>query len=422
MLAMLVALPQALGAQEAWDLRKCIDHALENNLTVKSGEVSVQQSEVDLNTAKNSRLPDLAASAGQNFSFGRGLSESNTYVNTNTASTSFSLGSSVNVFNGFRTNRTIKMDALNLEAATADLEKAYVQILYDMEILQVAERQVSIDSVQVERLRAMLENGKASPSELAQQEAALGQSRLTATQARNTLNLSVLDLAQLLELPSPSGFSIVVPEIPDCLALPGAGPEDIYASAVAVRPAVKAEQFRLEAADMNIRIARSSLYPSLTLNGGIGSNFYKSNGYESADFWGQMKNNFSQYVGLSLNIPIFARLSTRNSIRSAALSRTRQMIQLESVRKSLYKEIQQAWYNAVASGAKLSSCAGALDSAEKSFELMAARYENGKASITEFNESKNNVMKAQSDLAQARFENLFQIKLLDFYAGAEISL
>ena len=433
MLAMLVALPQALGAQEAWDLRKCIDHALENNLTVKSGEVSVQQSEVDLNTAKNSRLPDLAASAGQNFSFGRGLSESNTYVNTNTASTSFSLGSSVNVFNGFRTNRTIKMDALNLEAATADLEKArddirvqvtraYVQILYDMEILQVAERQVSIDSVQVERLRAMLENGKASPSELAQQEAALGQSRLTATQARNTLNLAVLDMAQLLELPSPSGFSIVVPEIPGCLALPGAGPEDIYASAVAVRPAVKAEQFRLEAADMNIRIARSSLYPSLTLNGGIGSNFYKSNGYESADFWGQMKNNFSQYVGLSLNIPIFTRLSTRNSIRSAALSRTRQMIQLESVRKSLYKEIQQAWYNAVASGAKLSSCTDALDSAEKSFELMAARYENGKASITEFNESKNNVMKAQSDLAQARFENLFQIKLLDFYAGAEISL
>ena len=185
---------------------------------------------------------------------------------------------------------------------------------------------------------------------------------------------------------------------------------------------MKAEQFRLEAADMNIRIARSSLYPSLTLNGGIGSNFYKSNGYESADFWGQMKNNFSQYVGLSLNIPIFARLSTRNSIRSAALSRTRQMIQLESVRKSLYKEIQQAWYNAVASGAKLSSCTDALDSAEKSFELMAARYENGKASITEFNESKNNVMKAQSDLAQARFENLFQIKLLDFYAGAEISL
>ena len=431
--AILAALPQALLGQEAWDLRRCIDHALENNLTVKSSEVAMQQGEVDLNTARNSRFPDLYASAGQNLSFGRGLSESNTYVNTNTASTSFSLGSSVNVFNGFRTNRTIKMDALNLEAATADLEKAkddirvqvtqaYVQILYDIEILKVAERQVGIDSIQVERLRAMLENGKASPSELAQQEATLGQSRLTATQARNTLNLAVLDLAQLLELPSPSGFSIVVPEVPDCQTLPGSGPEDIYASAIAVRPAVNAEKLRLDAADMNILIAKSALYPTLTLNGGIGSNFYKSSGYTSADFWGQMKNNFSQYVGLSLNIPIFTRFSTRNSIRTATLSRTRQMIQLESVKKSLYKEIQQAWYNAVASEAKLSSCSDALDSAEKSFELMTARYENGKASITEFNESKNSVMKAQSDLAQARFEHLFQVKLLDFYAGGEISL
>ena len=432
-LVILAALPQALVAQEAWDLRKCIDYALENNLTIKSSEVAMQQGEVELNTARNSRFPDLAASAGQNFSFGRGLSESNTYVNTNTASTSFSLGSSVNVFNGFRTNRTIKMDALNLEAATADLEKAkddisvqvtqaYVQILYDIEMLKVAERQVGIDSIQVERLRAMLENGKASPSDLAQQEAALGQSRLTETQARNSMNLAVLDLAQLLELPSPSGFSVVVPEVPDCQALPGSGPEDIYASAVAVRPAVKAEKLRLDAADMNIRIAKSSLYPALTLNGGIGSNFYKSSGYDSADFWGQMKNNFSQYVGLSLNIPIFTRFSTRNSIRAATLSRTRQMIQLESVKKSLYKEIQQAWYNAVASEAKLSSCSDALDSAEKSFELMAARYENGKASITEFNESKNSVMKAQSDLVQAKYEHLFQIKLLDFYGGSQITL
>ena len=431
-LAMLVALPQALGAQEAWDLRKCIDHALENNLTVKSGEVSVQQSEVDLNTAKNSRLPDLAASAGQNFSFGRGLSESNTYVNTNTASTSFSLGSSIIVFSGFRTNRTIKMDALNLEAATADLEKArddirvqvtraYVQILYDMEILQVAERQVSIDSVQVERLRAMLENGKASPSELAQQEAALGQSRLTATQARNTLNLAVLDLAQLLELPSPSGFSIVVPEIPDCQALPGAGPEDIYASAVAVRPAVKAEQFRLEAADMNIRIARSSLYPSLTLNGGIGSNFYKSNGYESADFWGQMKNNFSQYLGFNLSIPIFNHFSTRNKIRTAKIDRENQMLRLENTKKDLYKEIQQVYYNAVASLSKYASSLEAKKSNEDAFELTKAKYENGKATLTEFNEQKNDLLKAESDLVQAKYEYLYQTSLLDFYRGRELT-
>lgn len=98
------------------------------------------------------------------------------------------------------------------------------------------------------------------------------------------------------------------------------------------------------------------------------------------------------------------------------------MIQLESVRKSLYKEIQQAWYNAVAAESKLASCRDALASAESSFELVSAKYENGKAGITEFNESRNNLMKAQSDLAQARYEHIFQVKLLDFYRGAELSL
>ena len=431
--AMSVTLPAVAQEDGLWDLRRCIDHAVENNLTVRSQELNRDQRTIDLNTAKASRLPDLSAGAGQNFSFGRGLGESNTYVNTNTSSTSLSLGSSINVFNGMRVNKTIKLDALNLEAATADLEKAkddirvsvtraYVQILYDMEILEVARRQVEIDAAQLERLKAMFENGKASAAEVAQQEASLGQSRLTQTQADNALKLAKLDLTQLLELPSPEGFGIVIPEVDAVQPLPVCGPEEIYAEAEGRRPGIRAEQIRLDAADMNIGIAKSAFYPSLTLNGGIGSNAYKSSGYDAARFWDQFKNNFSQYVGLSLNIPIFSKLSTRNSVRSAQISRSLQLVQLESAKKSLYKEIQQAWYNAVAAESKLASCRDALASAESSFELVSAKYENGKAGITEFNESRNNLMKAQSDLAQARYEHIFQVKLLDFYRGAELSL
>ena len=236
---MSVTLPAVAQEDGLWDLRRCIDHAVENNLTVRSQELNRDQRTIDLNTAKASRLPDLSAGAGQNFSFGRGLGESNTYVNTNTSSTSLSLGSSINVFNGMRVNKTIKLDALNLEAATADLEKAkddirvsvtraYVQILYDMEILEVARRQVEIDAAQLERLKAMFENGKASAAEVAQQEASLGQSRLTQTQADNALKLAKLDLTQLLELPSPEGFGIVIPEVDAVQPLPVCGPEEIY--------------------------------------------------------------------------------------------------------------------------------------------------------------------------------------------------
>ena len=435
-LAAMAAGAAALQAQETagaenngpWDLRRCIEYALDRNLTVKSQDITRSRQEIELNTVKNSRLPDLAGSASQNFSFGRGLSENNTYVNTNTASTSFSLGTSVNLFSGFKTGRTIKLNELNLEAATEDLQKAkddisvsvteaYLQILYNREILAVARRQVEIDSAQVERLKALYVNGKASAAEVAQQEASLGQSRLTAVQAANTLDLSVLDLSQLLELPSPQNFGIAVPQIPDAVLLPSGSAEEIYAEAVGQRPAVRAEQLRLNAAEMNVGIAKSSLYPSLDLNGGIGTNYYKSSGYAAASFMDQVRNNFSQYVGISLSVPIFSRFATRNSIRSANLSKLSQQVQLENTRKSLYKEIQQAWYNAVASGSKLRSCEDALKSAATSFELIRAKYENGKATATEFSESRTSLMKAESDLLQARFENLFQVKLLDFYRG-----
>jgi outer membrane protein len=231
------------------------------------------------------------------------------------------------------------------------------------------------------------------------------------------LDLSVLDLSQLLELPSPQNFGIAVPQIPDAVLLPSGSAEEIYAEAVGQRPAVRAEQLRLNAAEMNVSIAKSSLYPSLDLNGGIGTNYYKSSGYAAASFMDQVRNNFSQYVGISLSVPIFSRFATRNNIRSANLSKLSQQVQLENTRKSLYKEIQQAWYNAVASGSKLRSCEDALKSAETSFELIRAKYENGKATATEFSESRTSLMKAESDLLQARFENLFQVKLLDFYRG-----
>lgn len=431
--AVLLACTVSVSAQDRlWNLEQCIDYAVEHNLTVKAQEIARQQKDIDLNTAENSRIPDLSGSAGQNFSFGRGLSADNTYVNTNTASTSFSLGSSINVFNGFRTERTVKLRKLDLQAAVEDLEKArddirvavmqaYFQILYAREIRKVAMRQVGIDSVQVERLRSMRMNGKADDAEVAQQEASLGQSRLTLTQAENSLGLALLDLAQLLELPSPDGFEVVSPDVVDIPVLSGSA-EDIFAQAVDVRPAVKAEMLRLDAAEMNVAIAKSSLYPSVSLSGGIGTNWYKSSGYDAARFVSQMKNNFSQYVGVSLNVPIFSRFSVRNGIRSARLAGESQRIQLESVKKSLYKEIQQAWYNAVASQAKLRSCADAKKSAEESFRLVSAKYVNGKAAAAEFNDSRNSLMKASSDMVQALYENLFQVKLLDFYRGKPIGL
>ncbi len=425
---------QTEQAAQGWSLRQCISYALEHNITVKQQDVTKQQREIDLNTAKNSRLPDLNGSASQNWSFGRGLTSENTYSDTNTSSTSFSLGTSVPLFSGLKIPRTIELNKLNLEAATADMEKArndisvqvaqaYVQILYDLEMRDVAQRQISIDSMQVARLKEMYRNGKASGVDVAQQEATLAQSRLTYTQADNDCRLAVLALTQLLELPSPEGFAIIRPNAgvidPSAGAVPPS-PDEIYQEAITFKPEIKAELYRLKSTEMNIKIAQSALLPTLSLNAGIGSNYYKTSGFKAESFGRQMRNNFSQYIGLSLNVPIFNRFATRNSIRSAKLERETQQLQLDNVRKNLYKEIQQAYYNTIAARAKYESSMEASRSNKAAFDLMSAKYEYGKANITEFNEAKNNWLKAESDLVIAKYEYVYDTSLIDFYRGKEL--
>jgi len=425
----------ACHAQQSWTLEQCIDHAVTHHIAIRQRENQQRQQELQLSTARNSRLPDLSASAGQNFSFGRGLTAENTYTNTNTSSTSFSLGTSVPLLTGNRIPRSIELSRLNLEAATQDLEKArddirvqvaqqYVQVLYDQEIAGVAHRQVAIDSAQVARLEALLSVGKASEAEVAQQRAAMAQSQLSATQADGNTRMALLALSQLLELPSPEGFSISEKPVATLQSpLPSLpSPDAIYAAAVSLRPEVKAEQLRLAGAEKNIDIARSALYPSLSFSAGLGSNYYKTSGFKGDAFGKQLKNNFSQYLGFNLSVPIFNRFSTRNSVQSARIDRENQLLSLENTKKQLYKEIQTAYCNTVNAQQKLLSSEEARRNSEEAFRLMQAKYEVGKATSTEFNEARNNLLRAESDLTQSRYEYLYQRALLLFYQGKPLSL
>lgn len=425
----------AASAQKAWSLRECCDYAIEHSIPIKQQENQRRQQEVQLSTSRNSRLPDLSASLNQNFSFGRGLTADNTYSNTNTSSTSLQLGANMPLFTGFQIPNQIKLNQLNLEAATADLEKAkndirmkvaqaYVQILYDMEISEVAHRQIDIDSMQVVRLQAFVKNGKASESELSQQRATLANSRLLATQADNNTRLAILTLTQLLELPTPDGFSVVRPALSvddgsPVVIIPS--PEVIYAEALGIKPEIASQQLKLKGTEHNIKIARAGYYPTLSLSGGMGTNYYTTSGFKSDNFSTQLRNNFSQYIGLNLNIPIFNRFQTRNSIRTAKIQRENQQLQLDNTKKTLYQEIQKVYYNTLNALSKEQSSLEAVKNTQTAFNLMQAKYENGKATITEFNESKNTYLKSESELVQARYENLYQHALLEFYRGKDLT-
>ena len=414
-----------------WGLTECIQYALAHNLNIKQQEDNVRQQEISLSTSKNSRLPDLNGSIGENFSFGRALTADNTYMNRNTNSTSFSVGTSVPIITGGRIPADIKMHKLNLQAALQDYEHArenialsvtssYLEAIYQKDLVQVAERQVELSQAQVRRMELLFQNDKASEAELSQIRSTLANDELSLTQQQNSYMLARLELSQLLELESPEGFDVARPIVESVKGDDLPSPDLVYNEAVGIKPQIQAEQIRLQSAEKNIQLAKSALYPTLHFSAGLGSSYYKTSGYETMSFGSQLRDNFNQYLGVSLSVPIFNRFATRNNVRSARLQVHAQQIKLEQTKKQLYKEIQQAYYNAVAAGRQCESSDEALTSASTAFELMQRKYENGKATATEFQDAKTKFMRAESQQIQSRYTYLFRRKILEFYRGKEL--
>ncbi|MEJ8763404.1 TolC family protein [Phocaeicola sp. HCN-40430] len=421
-------------AQKQWNLKQCIEYAIEHNLTIKQQEAAKDESAVDLNTAKWSRLPDLNGSASHSFNFGRSLQMDNTYQQLNTQNTGLNLNTSIPLFTGMQIPNKIALSKLNLKAAVEDLNKAkedisiqvtsaYLQVLFNEELAKVAHEQVALSEEMLKQKTAFFKVGKASEAELYEAKSRAAQDQLSAVQADNEYRLALLDLSQLLELPTPEGFGIVSPSIDenkDFSIL--TSPADIYSEALLIKPSIKAAQYRVEGAQKSIRIAQSGYYPQLSLGAGIATSYYNVSGRENGNFGSQLRDNFSQYIGLSLNIPIFNRFSTRNQVRKARIQQTTLSWQLEDAKKALYKEIQQAYYNAVNAESKFESSRTADEAAKASFNLMKEKYANGKATSTEFNEARTNWLKAVSDRIQAKYDYLFRTKILDFYKGVPLTL
>ena len=431
------AAPESPGQSPAagipWTLDDCIGFAQRNNLDVQRRSLQVEKSDVELSTAKYSRLPDLNASVGADASFGRVLSSDNTCQTKNQTSGSLNISASVPLFQGMRINHQVKAGKLDLAAAVEDLERAredvaihvmtlYLEVLYNKEMVGVAERQLTLSTQQAERSRALAAAGKQPESTVYESDALVASNRMTLTQARNDLQLALLNLSQALNRESAAGFDIVDPAL-DSVALAAlhrlGSADDVYAYAAENRPHIRAERLRLESSEHSAAIARSALYPSLSLSGGYGTGVYSA---DQDKFWTQMRHNSREYVGVSLNVPIFNRRATRNGIRTAQIAVRSQQLAVTEAERELRKLIEQAWYNADASYAKYRSAEAAAASARIAFAYEERKAEAGRSTVFDFNDAKTRMEKAEADAVQAKYEFVFRSKILDFYRGKPLQL
>jgi outer membrane protein len=291
----------------------------------------------------------------------------------------------------------------------------------------VARQQTALTREQVANTERMVEQGKVARSQLLDIEAQLAQNEVAEVNAGNDLELSLLNLAQALNMPDTAGFDVAAVEISGLTPAPFAGgrsPEAIYQAAVGTRPVVREAQLRLESSELGVRIARSAYMPSLSLSAQAGAGYVYMFGMDipQASFADQFRNRHSEGIGLNLSIPIFNRNATRNSVRSARVGVRNQELALEGVKQGLYKEIQQAWQGAVAAGARYDATTRALDATRESARTMQLRYSEGKATVYEYNEAQTRLTESLSNQTQARYDYLFRTKILDFYSGMPIDI
>ena len=425
------------NAQKKWTLAECTHYAIENNIEVKQQALNVDNSEIELNTSRNRRIPDLSAGANQSFNFGRSPSMATGIYEQNTsAGTGFSLSSSVPVYNGMRISNEIKSNEINLKAAIEGLKKAkenlslnvaafYLEILFKKEILNVSVEQCALTAKQVERTAIMAEEGKVPLSQLYDIKAQWAKEESSRTNAQNDLAQSLLNLAQLLNLTDPTHFDIVAPESIDPIHLSVVqNPDEVYETALEVKPHIKEAAYRLQSSEVGVQMAKSLFLPSvnLGLSYSDGFNYLFDSKITNSSISSQLAHNQREAIGISINIPIFNRFQTRNQVRTARLNRENHALALENAKITLQKEIQQAYRSAVAAQARYASATKALDAALESFKYADERYRLQMISAYEYGEAQTKLFFNRSEQVQAKYDFLFRIKILDFYRGAEIEL
>ncbi len=414
----------------AWSLEACIRYAQQQNISVQQRTLRVEDGRVQLSTAKFSRLPSLGASIGADASFGLSPSRNNVYQSSNSVSGSLGVSANMPLFEGLRINKQIKGAKLDLAAAVMEMERAredvavqvmtlYLQVLFTKELVGVAESQLALSTQLAERSRELVAGGKQPESALYESEALQANDALSVTQARNDLTLALLDLSQALNRPSAEGFDIETPPL-DSLTLESmrslGNPDAVYAYADANRPVIRAERLRLESSENAVKIARSALYPSLSLSGGYSTSVYDTR----EPFWDQFRHSSREYVGVTLSIPIFNRRATRNDIRSKQISLRSQALALTEAQQNLRKEIEQAYYNADAAYAKYRASETALASARIAFAYEQQKAASGRSTVFDYNDAKNRMQKAESERIQAKYEFVFRSRILAFYNGGSL--
>ncbi len=442
-LSCLLLLPAGMKAEDdmpkQWTLRNCIDYALEHNITIRRNRINVESTQEDVKTAKADFLPSLSGNISQrivnrpNSASGTIISGDNITTSESKTSYNGSYGIDANwtVYNGSKRVNTLKQQQLNSRIAELTVDESensieenitqlYVQILYSAEAVKVNESTLEVSRKEFERGQELFNAGSIASSDLAQLEAQVSNDNYQLVTSQTTLQNYKLQLKQLLELDGDFEMDLFLPPLDDSSVLiPLPTKDDVYQTALNLRPEIESSKLNIEASDMNIKISRAGYIPSLSLSAGIGTTNANGNDFSFSE---QVKQNWNNSIGLTLSIPIFDKRQTKSAVNKAKLQRQTSELDLMDNQKTLYKTIESLWLSANSAQQQYVAATQKLKSTQASYVLVSEQFNLGMKNTVELLTEKNNLLSAQQETLQAKYTAILNAGLLRFYQGEEIDL
>jgi len=419
-------------AQQKWTLEQCIEAALENNLNIQRANLSVQVAESNYLGTKGTFLPTVNGYVRTNLNFGRTIDPfTNTFANEEVRSDAYGVNANWELFNGLQKVQRYKQGQFEVMATKYDADKArndmslavaraFLEIVFNQELKKVAQEQFNLTQKQVTRTGKLVKAGSLPTGNLMDMQAQLAQEELNVVTVSNNLDISTLKLLLLMRMDTLNDFEIDVPELTaEKLGVFKVTPSFVYLKALETLPEVKSAELRLNSADRGLAAERGRRSPSLNLSGSVGSGF---SGKNPNGFNEQVSDNFNQSIGLSLNFPILNRLGTHTAVQIAKVNQDIRQNEMDQVKYQINEVVKRAYYDAQAARKGFVANSKAVSAMSVSYRYAEKRYELGMMNAVEFNQAKNNMVRAEADLLQAKYDFVFKTMILDFYQGIPLTL
>lgn len=439
--AMSLAAATAIYAQDTqkWTLDDCISYALEQNIQLQQNKISLEESSVDVKSAKAALFPSLSFSSGHNVTNRPYQEQSNTVSGTEiitsdsktTYNGNYGLNAQWILWNGNKRLNTIKQRKTSQQIAgltVAETENSlqeqiaqlFIQILYADESVKINENTLHVSQATYERGMELFKEGSISKADLAQLEAQVSSDKYQLVTSESSLRDYKLQLKQLLELDGTEEMDLVLPALADEHVLqPLPSQTDVYQQALTSRPEIQSGKLSIENSKLDIAVAKAGYFPTISLNASTGSMTNSA----SDNSWGsQMKYGWNNMIGVNISIPIFDNRQNKSAVQKARLQFDSSQLDLINKQKELYKNIESLWLDATNAQQQYAAAESKLKSSQASYEMVSEQFNLGMKNTVELLTEKNNLLSAQQQRIQAKYMAILDRTLLNFYAGHDIKL